>query len=467
MANQARAVDAVAPLLTPAPTYASVTKKVSDTVLKRHTPGWWSFSFAIAFLGIQVFVVAVAHLVTAGTESGGIDLPVGCCWGMVNFVWWIGIGQAGMLISAILLLCRQDWRAPISRFAEIMAFLAISCAAALLILSAGRPWLTYWLTPYPNPMDLWPQFKSPLVWDVFAVFVSFTVSALFGYVGLLPDLATLRDRAQSRLPQTLYGVLALGWRGSARHWHRYETAHLLLAGLVTPLAISVVTIVSFSFAPSIVPGWHTTILPPYFVAGALFSGLAMLTTLIVPLRRIYQLDALITERHLDNVAKLMLATGLLVVCGHATEAFVACYSANPHEGYLMANRMTGPQAPCYWTMWLCNGLVPQLLWSKRVRATPWVVFAVALFVSLGMWLERYIIVVTSLHRTDLPSSWAMCSGTACDVAFFVGTFGVFLAAVLLFIRVLPMISMSNLRAFATRPARAPAPRRAGTGDYRD
>ena len=441
-----------APVIAPGHSYASVTAKVSDIILSRSTPRWWVLGFAVAFLGLQLFLVSAAYLVTTGTGIWGIKIPVGWGWAIINFVWWIGIGHAGTLISAILLLFRQDWRTSINRFAEAMTLFAVSCAGVFPILHMGRPWLFYWLTPYPNSMGLWPQFRSPLVWDVFAVTTYATVSALFWYVGLIPDLATLRDRAQHRVTQTIYGVLALGWRGSARHWHRYETAYLLLAGLATPLVISVHTVVSFDFEVSIIPGWHTTIFPPYFVAGAIYAGFAMVITLMVPLRKLYGLEDLITERHLQNMAKIMLATGLIVVYGYAMEAFMAWYSGSPYESFMIWNRLAGPYAPHYWALLLCNVVVPQLLWSHRVRSSPWLLVVIAMFVNVGMWLERYVIVVTSLHRDYLPSSWRMYSGTFWDIATFVGTLGLFATALFLFIRVLPMISMFEVRGLVRPPA---------------
>jgi molybdopterin-containing oxidoreductase family membrane subunit len=441
------------PTLAPGHTYASVTDEIGGVVLTRRTPRGWILGFALSFLLLQVFLVAAAYLVTTGTGIWGLKIPVGWGWAIINFVWWIGIGHAGTLISAILLLFRQDWRTSINRFAEAMTLFAVSCAGVFPILHMGRPWLAYWLLPYPNSMELWPQFRSPLVWDVFAVSTYATVSALFWYIGLIPDLATLRDKAHSKLTRILYGMLAIGWRGSAVHWHRYETAYLLLAGLSTPLVVSVHTVVSFDFAVSIVPGWHTTIFPPYFVAGAIYAGFAMVLTLMIPLRKFYGLEDLITERHLQNMAKVLLATGLVVVYGYTMEAFVAWYSGSEYEGYMVLNRMTGPYAPYYWTLLLCNLVVPQLLWSKQVRSSPLLLFVVAMFVNVGMWLERYIIVVTSLHRDYLPSSWDMYSGTIWDWATFIGTLGLFATAMFLFIRVLPMISIFEVRTLVTKPAR--------------
>jgi len=429
----------------PGHTPGSITDKISEIVLTRKTPkGWW-IGFGISFLLMNLLFVAVAHLLITGIGIWGVNVPVAWGFAIINFVWWIGIGHAGTLISAILLLLRQRWRTSINRFAEAMTLFAVACAGLYPILHLGRPGFAYWLFPYPNTMGLWPQFRSPLVWDVFAVSTYATVSFLFWYIGLIPDLATLRDRARHRFARMAYGMLAMGWRGSAVHWHRYETAYLLLAGLATPLVVSVHSIVSLDFAVSVLPGWHSTIFPPYFVAGAIYAGFAMVLTLAIPLRAAYRLEDLITMHHLDNMAKVMLTTGLFVFYGYVMEVFFAWYSANPNEAYMMSNRATGPYAPMYWLLLICNGLVPQLLWSPRLRASVPLLFVISLVVSLGMWLERYIIVVTSLHRDFLPSSWGMYSGTIWDWATFIGTIGLFLSLLFLFIRVLPMISIFEMR----------------------
>ena len=429
----------------PGHTSGSITDKIGEIVLTRKTPkGWW-IGFGISFLLMNLLFVAVAHLLITGIGIWGINIPVAWGFAIINFVWWIGIGHAGTLISAILLLLRQRWRTSINRFAEAMTLFAVACAGLFPILHLGRPGFAYWLFPYPNTMGLWPQFRSPLVWDVFAVTTYATVSLLFWYIGLIPDLATLRDRARHRFARMAYGMLAMGWRGSAVHWHRYQTAYLLLAGLATPLVISVHSIVSLDFAVSVLPGWHSTIFPPYFVAGAIYAGFAMVLTLAIPLRAAYRLEDLITMHHLDNMAKVMLTTGLFVFYGYVMEVFFAWYSANPNEAYMMYNRATGPYAPYYWLLLICNGLVPQLLWSPRLRASVPLLFVISLVVSLGMWLERYIIVVTTLHRDFLPSSWGMYSGTIWDWATFVGTIGLFLSLLFLFIRVLPMISIFEMR----------------------
>jgi len=436
---------APSPFIAPGHTFETVTDKISAIVLTRRTPLGWLAGFAVAFAIVMVFLVAVTYLFLKGTGIWGINIPIGWGFAIVNFVWWIGIGHAGTLISAILLLLHQKWRMSINRFAEAMTLFAVACAGIFPVIHTGRPWLAYWLLPYPNTMGVWPQFRSPLIWDVFAVSTYATVSALFWFVGLLPDLATLRDRAKSAAGRIVYGILAMGWRGSARHWARYEMAYLLLAGLATPLVLSVHTVVSFDFAIAILPGWHTTIFPPYFVAGAIYSGFAMVLTLAIPIRAAYGLGDFITKRHLDNMAKVMLATGLIVAYGYMTEAFIAWYSGNTYERYMAFNRMTGPYAPVYWALIATNVVIPQVLWLKRVRSSVPLLFAVALVVNTGMWLERFVIVVTSLHRDFLPSSWGMYYPTVWDWATFLGTIGLFVALLFLFIRFLPMISIFEMR----------------------
>ncbi len=429
----------------PGHTPGSITDKISEIVLTRKTPkGWW-IGFGISFLLLNLLFVAVAHLLITGIGIWGVNVPVAWGFAIINFVWGVGLGYVGALLSALRLLLRHPSPTSINRFAEAMTLFAVACAGLYPILHLGRPGFAYWLFPYPNTMGLWPQFRSPLVWDVFAVSTYATVSFLFWYIGLIPDMATLRDRARHRFARMAYGMLAMGWRGSAVHWYRYETAYLLLAGLATPLVVSVHSIVSLDFAVSVLPGWHSTIFPPYFVAGAIYAGFAMVLTLAIPLRAAYRLEDLITMHHLDNMAKVMLTTGLFVFYGYVMEAFFAWYSANPNEAYMMSNRATGPYAPMYWLLLICNGLVPQLLWSPRLRASVPLLFVISLAVSLGMWLERYIIVVTSLHRDFLPSSWGMYSGTIWDWATFIGTIGLFLSLLFLFIRVLPMISIFEMR----------------------
>ncbi|HOC16736.1 MAG TPA: polysulfide reductase NrfD [Vicinamibacterales bacterium] len=431
--------------IAPGHTFGTITDKISAIVLTRRTPVGWLLGFAIAFGLVMLFLMAVTWLLLKGTGIWGVNIPVGWGFAIINFVWWIGIGHAGTLISAILLLLHQHWRTSINRFAEAMTLFAVACAGMFPILHTGRPWLAYWLLPYPNSMGLWPQFRSPLIWDVFAVTTYATVSALFWFVGLVPDLATLRDRATSRATRTIYGVLALGWRGSARHWARYESAYLLLAGLATPLVLSVHTVVSFDFAISVLPGWHTTIFPPYFVAGAIYSGFAMVLTLAIPIRAAYGLKDFITLRHLDNMAKVMLATGLIVAYGYAMEAFIAWYSGNFFERFMYWNRLTGPYWPVFWALIATNIVIPQLLWLKKVRLNVPLLFGIALVINTGMWLERFVIVVTSLHRDFLPSSWGMYYPTMWDWFTYVGTIGLFVAMLFLFIRFLPMISIFEMR----------------------
>jgi Ni/Fe-hydrogenase subunit HybB-like protein len=388
----------------------------------------------------------VGYLLVKGVGIWGINIPVGWGFAIVNFVWWIGIGHAGTLISAILLLLRQQWRTSINRFAEAMTLFAVACAGMFPLLHMGRPWLFFWLMPYPNPMWLWPQFRSPLVWDVFAVSTYATVSLLFWFVGLVPDLATLRDRARNRASKIIYGILAMGWRGSAVHWSRYETASILLAGLATPLVVSVHTVVSFDFSVAQVAGWHTTIFPPYFVAGAIYSGFAMVMTLAIPIRKFYNLEDFITMRHLGNMAKVMLATGLIVAYGYMMETFMAFYSGNPFDRFVVVDRMTSPPyAYFYWMLIACNIVIPQIMWLRSVRNNVAILFVISLVVNVGMWLERFVIVVISLHRDFLPSSWGMYYPTRWDWATYVGTIGLFLTLLFLFIRFLPVISIYEMR----------------------
>jgi Ni/Fe-hydrogenase subunit HybB-like protein len=434
------------PILGAGHTYASVTDQISAIVLTRKTSRGWIFGFAVSFALMMAFLYATAYLFARGIGIWGTTTPVGWAFPIINFVWWIGIGHAGTLISAVLLLLHQNWRTSINRFAEAMTLFAVSCAGLFPLLHLGRPWVFHWLLPYPNTMDLWPNFRSPLVWDVFAVLTYFTVSILFWYAGLIPDLATLRDRAQGHLARTVYGMMALGWRGSAAHWQRYEMAYLLLAGLATPLVVSVHSIVGMDFAASIVPGWHTTFSSPYFVVGAIFSGFAMVMTLMIPLRSIYGLQDFITMRHLDNMAKVILATGSMMFYGYAFEVFFAYYSGNESERYMALNRALGPYAWSYWALIACNVVTPQILWFERMRRSIPVLFLAALIVNVGMWLERFVIVVISLHRDYLPSAWRMYYPTVWDFTHLVGSLGLFLTLLFLFIRILPMISLFELRA---------------------
>ena len=444
------------PILAPGHNYASVTDKISAIVLIRRPPKWWMLGFAGAFALLMLLMYSVAYLFAVGVGIWGIQIPVGWGFAIINFVWWIGIGHAGTLISAILLLLRQQWRTSINRFAEAMTLFAVACAGVFPLIHMGRPWLAYWLFPYPDTMKMWPNFRSPLVWDAFAVSTYASVSALFWFIGLLPDLATLRDRAKNRPAKIIYGFLAMGWRGSAVHWHRHETASLLLAGLATPLVLSVHTIVSLDFAYAIVPGWHATIFPPYFVAGAIYAGFAMVLTLSIPVRKLFGLEDFITMRHLDNMGKVLLATGLIVGYGYMMEAFMAFYSGNQYERFMILNRMGGPYAVFYWCLVACNIVTPQFLWFRKVRSKVGALFAIAMVVNLGMWLERFVIVVTSLHRDFMPSAWGMYYPTRWDFFTFFGTIGLFLALLFLFIRFLPLISIFEMRTLVNEEERKAA-----------
>ena len=433
------------PLIGPGHTFGSITDKISSIVLTGRTPRFWYIGFALSFALVLVLFFCIAALIAVGVGLFGIMIPVAWGFAIVNFVWWIGIGHAGTLISAILLLLRQKWRQSINRFAEAMTLFAVACAGLFPLLHLGRPWYFYWLFPYPSTMAIQPQFRSPLVWDVFAVSTYFTVSLLFWFLGLIPDLATLRDRARGRIPRFLYGMLAMGWRGSAIHWHRYEMAYLLLAGLATPLVVSVHTVVSFDFAVALVPGWHSTIFPPYFVAGAIYSGFAMVLTIAIPLRKLYGLEDFITMRHLKNMGIVMLATGMVVAYGYLMETFMAWYSGDIFEKYMMMNRMFGPYGWMYWLLILFNILIPQALWFRSLQANVPALFLIALSVNVGMWLERYVIIVVSLHRDFMPSAWGMYSGTLVDYAVLAGSIGLFVCLLFLFIRFLPMISIFEMR----------------------
>jgi Ni/Fe-hydrogenase subunit HybB-like protein len=445
--NIARRYPAPAPVIEPGHTFESVTDRISRIVIGGRHPLPWFIWLFVGFIGANMLMVSIGYLLFTGVGIWGTNIPVGWAFPIINFVWWIGIGHAGTLISAILLLLNQDWRTSINRFAEAMTLFAVACAAIFPLIHTGRPWLAaYWLFPYPNTMAIWPQFRSPLIWDVFAVSTYGIVSLLFWYTGLIPDLATLRDRARNRRLARVFGVLSLGWRGSARHWQRYEKAYLLLAGMSTPLVLSVHTVVSFDFSVGIIPGWHATIFPPYFVAGAIYAGFAMVLLLAIPLRKWYHVEDFITMRHLENMAKVTLVTGLIVVYGYGMEAFYGWYSANAYEKYMVWNRTWhGPYAWTYWLLIFCNGLTPQTLWIKRLRTNTTWLFIMALIVSVGMWLERFVIVVTSLHRDFLPSSWDMYYPTFWDLSTFFGTVGLFILLFFLFVRALPMISIFEMR----------------------
>ncbi len=433
-------------VIAPGHTYKTVTDDISGVVLRRPYDRRWFAVMAVAFALVSALHLAIAWLLLKGVGVWGINVPVMWGFAIVNFVWWIGIGHAGTLISAILLLLKQDWRTSINRFAEAMTLFAVACAGMFPLLHLGRPWVFYWLMPYPNTMDLWPQWRSPLIWDVFAVSTYGTVSLIFWYVGLIPDLATLRDKAKNRAARAVYGAMAMGWTGASRHWHRYKMAYLLLAGLATPLVVSVHSVVSFDFTIAILPGWHSTIFPPYFVAGAIFSGFAMVISIAIPLREWYGLKGYITMRHMDNMAKVTLATGMLVGYGYFMEAFMGWYSGNLNEMFTqLYNRPFGPYAHTYWMMLTCNVFIPQLLWFRFFRTNMFWLFLISIAVNVGMWLERYVIIITSLHRDFLPSSWSMYHGTIWDYMTYYGTIGFFLFLFFLFVRVLPAISITEMR----------------------
>src|SRR5260221_4633360 len=434
------------PIIGPGQTLGTITDRIAGIVLTKRTPVFWILIVAVAAAIFGMLQTAVAYLLAKGVGIWGINIPVGWGFAIVNFVWWIGIGHAGTLISAILLLFKQSWRTSINRFAEAMTIFAVMQAGLFPLIHTGRPWLAaYWLFPIPNTMGVWPQFRSPLIWDVFAVSTYFTVSFLFLGIGLIPDFATLRDSAKTLVVRRIYGMLAMGWRGSARHWNRYETAYMLLAGLATPLGLSVHSVVSLDFAVSVGPGWHTTFFPPYFVAGAIYSGFAMVLILAIPFRYLYGMQAFIPLRHLQNAAKVMLATGMIVAYAYGLEMFLGWYSQDKYELAMVSNRLHGPYSFYYYMLILCNILIPQSLWFNSVRSTPWKLFMVAVVVNTGMWLERFVIVVMSLQRDYIPSSWGMYWFTKWDVMIFVGTMGFFTLLFFIFIRLMPAISIFEMR----------------------
>ena len=434
------------PIMAEGQSYGSITDKISQIVLEKKHPrlAWWGL-FLAGFAGTQLLILSLTYLIVKGVGIWGINVPVAWGFAIINFVWWIGIGHAGTLISAILYLFRENWRTSINRFAEAMTLFAVACAGLFPLFHMGRPWLFYYILPYPNTLAMWPQFRSPLTWDVFAVATYGTVSLFFWYTGLIPDLAAMRDRAKSVFSRKVFGVFALGWRNSVKHWHRYQTAYLLMAGLATPLVVSVHSIVGIDFAFAIVPGWHTTIFPPFFVAGAIFSGFAMVLTLVIPIRKLYGLEGMITMRHIDFAAKVMLATGLITSYGYVNETFFAWYSGSEFELYMILNRMAGPYAPFYWLLIFCNMVSIQALWFPKLRHNLLFLWGLSIVVNVGMWLERFIIVVTSLHRDYLPSSWDLFIPTFWDWATFLGTLGFFLMMMFIFIRCVPMISMAEMR----------------------
>ncbi len=433
-------------VIAPGHNFRSVTQKIAGIVLTSNTPLGWFFGLVVGGGIATGVVIGITWLFLKGVGIWGVTIPGAWGFAIINFVWWIGIGHAGTLISAILLLFKQTWRNSINRFAEAMTIFAVVCAGTFPLIHVGRPWLAYWLFPYPNTMNVWPQFRSPLAWDVFAVSTYATISIVFWYIGMIPDFGTLRDRATMPLAKYFYGLLSLGWRGSTRHWIRYESASLLLAGLSTPLVLSVHTVISFDFAVASLAGWHTTIFPPYFVAGAVYSGFAMVLTLAIPLRKFYHLEDLVTLRHLDNMAKVMIGTGGIVAYGYGMEVFMSWYSASHWEFFMMWNRMFGPMGWAYWILILTNIAIPlTTLWSRKLRVNVTYLFILSLIVNTGMWFERFVIVVTSLYRDYLPSSWGTYRATKWDYMIYVGTMGLFTCLFLLFVRFLPMIPMSEVR----------------------
>jgi Ni/Fe-hydrogenase subunit HybB-like protein len=434
-------------VLAPGHTYESVTDEVTSIPLlpMLQTRWQWWVGLGASLLLLAAFLTAVTYVVNTGVGIWGINIPVAWAFAITNFVWWIGIGHAGTLISAILLLLHQQWRTTINRIAEAMTLWAVMCAGSMPFLHLGRQWLFYWVFPYPNTMTVQPNFRSPLVWDVFAVSTYFTISLVFWYCGMIPDLGTMRDKAKGRAARIIYGIMAFGWRGSARHWRRYQMAYLLLGGLATPLVISVHTVVSFDFSVAQLPGWHSTIFPPYFVAGAIFSGFAMVITLLVPIRAFYGLKDLITIRHLENCGKLLLATGLIVGYGYTMETFMAWYSGDIFEKSVILDRMFGTYAWVYYLVLFCNVVLPQFMWVRRFRRNPMLLWWISIGVNIGMWFERFMIIAQSLHRDFLPSSWGFFSPSLWDLLTLVGSFGLFLTFQFLFMRFLPMVPISELR----------------------
>ncbi len=438
------------PLILGNKTAADVTRDVCAPLERKATPLWWAAFLSSSAL-MTVGLAAIGYEMATGIGTWGLNKTVGWAIAITNFVFWVGIGHAGTLISAILFLLRQRWRTSVNRSAEAMTLFAVICAAIFPLIHMGRPWLAFWVFPYPNTRgSLWVNFRSPLLWDVFAISVYFTVSAIFWFVGLIPDLATIRDRASGRRKQ-VFGLLSLGWNGSLHTWTRYEKMYLLLAGLATPLVLSVHSIVSFDFATAVLPGWHTTIFPPYFVAGAIFSGMSMVLMLMLIARAVMGLGDYLTHNHIEAMTKLVLATSGMVAIAYVTEFFTAFYSGNPYERYVFINRALGPFAWGYWTMVSCNVVIPQLYWFRRVRRNLIAVFIISIFVNVGMWFERFIIIVTSLHRDYLPSSWANYSPTIIEILILIGSFGLFFAGFLLFCRFLPMIAMAEVKGVLHRP----------------
>ncbi len=433
------------PVVEGSPTAAEVDATIAAPLDQFPSRMWWIiFSIALSFFSIGVFCIGMT--LYKGLGLWGVNQPVSWGFDIVNFVFWVGIGHAGTLISAILFLLRQRWRTGIARFAEAMTIFAVMCAGLFPLLHTGREWLPMYLSPYPNQHGLWVNFTSPLLWDVFAVSTYFTVSLVFWYVGLIPDLATLRDRTTNKIKKVIYSLFSLGWRHSNRHWQHYERAYLILAGFATPLVLSVHTIVSFDFAVSVIPGWHTTIFPPYFVAGAVFSGFAMVQNVLIFVRQAFNLKHIITLDHLEKMNKVMILTGSMVGYAYAMEMFIAWYGGNQFERFVFLNRALGPYAWAYWTMVSCNVIFPQLFWFKKIRRSIPAMFIIGITVNIGMWFERFVIIVTSLSRDFLPSSWGHYTPTFYDVGILLGSFGLFFTLILIFVRVLPVVSISELKA---------------------
>ncbi|MCX2738943.1 NrfD/PsrC family molybdoenzyme membrane anchor subunit [Pontibacter anaerobius] len=434
------------PLVTGGKTYHDITEDVCRQVEAKPNARW-AAALAVALVGLAIFIYSVYRTLWYGIGEWGLNKTVGWAWDITNFVWWVGIGHAGTLISAILLLFRQKWRTSINRAAEAMTIFAVICAAMFPVLHMGRPWLAYWVLPLPNTFgSLWVNFNSPLLWDVFAISTYFSVSLVFWYIGLIPDFATIRDRATGPIARRAYAFLSFGWTGSAKAWSRYETVSLILAGLATPLVLSVHTIVSMDFATSVIPGWHTTIFPPYFVAGAIFSGFAMVLTLMIITRKVFFLENYITLEHVESMNKVIILTGSIVGIAYTTEFFIAWYSGVEYEQYAFINRAFGPYWWAYWSMMTCNVITPQLFWFRKIRRSLTATFIISIFVNIGMWFERFVIIVTSLHRDFLPSSWAMFSPTIIDIGVYVGTIGLFFTLFLLFAKFFPVVNMAEVKA---------------------
>ncbi len=441
-------------LVTGGKTYRDVTRDITRPLENAPSKGWW-FGFSLSTVVLALWIFATTYSMVVGLGAWGLNKTVGWAFDITNFVFWVGIGHAGTLISAVLLLFRQKWRMSINRSAEAMTIFAVICAASFILSHMGRPWVAYWPIPLPNAFGtLWVNFNSPLVWDVFAISTYFSVSLVFWYVGLIPDIATVRDRATTAGRKFWYGFFAMGWTGSTRTWHRYEVISLILAGISTPLVLSVHSIVSMDFATSLVPGWHTTIFPPYFVAGAIFSGFGMVLTLLIIAREVMNYKEYITTEHLDAMAKIILVTGTMVGMAYITEFFVASYSGVEYEQSAFLNRAFGPYAWAYWTMMTCNLIAPQVFWSRKLRTNPTFLFIMSIIVNIGMWFERFVIIVTSLHRDFLTSSWAMYAPTIIEVSILVGSFGLFFFLFFLFIKFLPSINMAEVKSIIPTHAHA-------------